>query len=107
MGAVGPFVTPFFNRLKIPRDGMISTKSAGQAALQISKIVAFWGATSIDFGSLKENVLILILGTLVGVGISIPISRKISDEKFDLMINIILGLIAVKVIYEGASELLV
>lgn len=107
VGAVGPLITPFFNRLKIPREGMISTKSAGQAALQISKIIAFWGATSIDFGGLKDNVLILILGTLVGVGISIPISRKISDEKFDLMINIILGLIALKVIYEGVTGLLV
>ena len=106
VGAVGPFVTPFFNRLKITRDGMISTKSAGQAALQISKIVAFWGATSIDFSSLRENVLILILGTLVGVGVSIPISRKISDEKFDLMINIILGLIALKIIYEGVTGLM-
>ena len=105
VGAVGPLVTPFFNRLKLPRDGMLSTKSAGQSILQVSKIAAFWGATSVNFGDLKDNVLILILGTLIGVGISIPISRKISDQKFELMINALLGLIALKVIYEGMSEL--
>lgn len=107
IGAVGPFITPFFNRLKLSRNGSIATKNAGQAVLQLSKIIAFWGATSIDFGALKENVVILVLGTLVGVGISIPLSRKISDETFDLMINIMLGLIAIKVIYEGVTELMV
>lgn len=105
VGAVGPLVTPFFNRLKISRDGMISTKSAGQAFLQVSKIAAFWGATNVDFVALKDHVLILILGTLIGVGVSIPISRKISDAKFELMVNVLMGLIAVKVIYEGIAEL--
>lgn len=105
VGAVGPLVTPFFNRLKLERQSNISTKSAGQMMLQISKIVAFWGATGIDFISLKDNVLILVLGSLVGVAISIPISKKISDEKFEMAVNVLLGLIALKVIYEGAREL--
>lgn len=105
IGSVGPFITPFFNRLKIGRNGNIATKNAGQGVLQVSKIIAFWGATSIDFGPLKDNILLMILGTLVGVGLSIPVSRKISDEKFDLLINIMLGLIASKVIYEGIIEL--
>lgn len=106
VGAVGPMVTPFFNRLKLSRQGMLSTKSAGQALLQISKIIAFWGATTIDFSQFKDSILVLILGTLAGVGISIPISKKISDQKFELMVNIMLGLIAVKVIYEGLAALI-
>ncbi len=106
VGAVGPMVTPFFNRLKLSRQGMLSTKSAGQALLQISKIIAFWGVTTIDFTQFKDSILILILGTLAGVGISIPISKKISDQRFELMVNIMLGLIAVKVIYEGLAALI-
>lgn len=106
VGAVGPMVTPFFNRLKLSRQGMLSTKSAGQSMLQVSKILAFWGAADINFMALKANVLVLILGTLIGVGISIPISKKISDAKFDLMVNILLGLIALKVLYEGIRNLL-
>jgi uncharacterized membrane protein YfcA len=106
VGAVGPLVTPFFNRLKIERQGMLSTKSAGQALLQLSKIIAFWGAAEIDFASLEENILILVLGTLVGVAISIPISKKISDQKFDLTLNILLGLISIKILYEGVMELI-
>jgi len=106
VGAVGPLVMPFFNRIKMSRDAILSTKSAGQAILQISKIVAFWGAAGINFIDLKEKVLVLILATLVGVGISVPISRKISDAKFNKLMNILLGLIAVKVLYEGVTELL-
>jgi uncharacterized protein len=106
VGAVGPMVTTFFNRLKLTRQGMLSTKSAGQALLQISKIFAFWGATTIDFSQFKDSIFILILGTLVGVGISIPISRRISDQKFDLIVNIMLAVISLKVIYEGIAALI-
>ena len=106
VGAVGPFVMPFFNRLKMDRQGMISTKSAGQAMLQLSKIIAFWGAADINFLALKDHVLLLILASLLGVAISIPISKKISDEKFNLILNIMLGLVSVKILYEGVTELL-
>lgn len=106
VGAVGPLVMPFFNRLKLERQGMLSTKSAGQSLLQLSKIIAFWGAAGVDFISLRENILILVLASLVGVALSIPVSRKISDAKFDLILNVLLGLIACKVLYEGITELL-
>jgi uncharacterized membrane protein YfcA len=101
VGAIGPAVVPFFNRLKLSRDGILSTKSAGQMCLQLSKIIAFSGAAGINFVSLKEHVGILVLGTLVGVGISIPIGKKISDQKFDLAVNIMLGLISLKILIEG------
>lgn len=106
VGAVGPLVMPFFNRIEIERQAMLSTKSAGQAMLQLSKIIAFWGAAGVDFIALKDHVLILVLASLVGVALSIPISRKISDAKFDLILNILLGLIAFKVLYEGITELM-
>lgn len=105
VGAVGPMVTPFFNRLKLSRDGNIATKSAGQLFLQVSKIIAFGGAAGINFMSLKEHIGILIVGTLLGVGVSIPLSRKISDQKFDTVVNIMLGLIAIKILIEGIREL--
>lgn len=84
---------------------MISTKAAGQMMLQISKIIAFSGAASIQFGKLQDSILILVVGTIAGVAVSIPISRRISDDKFDLGVNILLGLISLKVLFEGFSEL--
>lgn len=106
VGAVGPLVMPFFNRLKIERQGMLSTKSAGQTLLQLSKIIAFSGAGGVDFLQLKDHILILVLASLVGVGLSIPVSRKISDAKFDLILNVLLGLIAIKILYKGITGLL-
>ncbi len=105
VGAVGPLVTPLFNRLPIGREGNISTKSAGQMFLQLSKIIAFGGAAGVNFVSLKDNIGILVLASLIGVGISIPIGRKIPDQKFDIAVNILLGLISVKILYEGIREL--
>jgi uncharacterized membrane protein YfcA len=106
VGAVGPAVVPFFNRLGLSRNGNLSTKSAGQMLLQLSKIIAFTGAAGINFIALKDHVGILVLGTLVGVGISIPIGKRLSDQKFDLVVNFLLGLIALKVLIEGARELI-
>jgi uncharacterized membrane protein YfcA len=105
VGAVGPAVVPFFNRLKLPRDGILSTKSAGQMALQFSKILAFGGAAGVDFLELKGHIGLLILATLVGVGLSIPLGRKLSDERFNKAVNLLLVLIALKVIVEGIREL--
>lgn len=105
VGAIGPAVVPFFNRLKLSRDGILSTKSAGQMCLQFSKIIAFSGAAGVDFMALNDHIWILILGTLLGVGISIPIGKRISDQKFDLAVNVLLGLIAIKVLIEGTREM--
>lgn len=106
VGAVGPMVVPLFNRLPLGREGNLSTKSAGQMCLQLSKIIAFGGAAGVNYMALKENIAILILGSLIGVGISIPIGKKISQKNFDLAVNVLLGLISVKVLYEGISELI-
>lgn len=105
VGAVGPMVTPLFNRLPLGREGNLSTKSAGQMFLQLSKIIAFGGAAGVNFVALKDNIGILIAGSIIGVGISIPLGRKISDQKFDLAVNILLALISVKILFEGIKEL--
>ncbi len=106
VGAVGPMVTPLFNRLPLGRDGNLSTKSAGQMFLQLSKIIAFGGAAGVNFVALKDNIGILIAGSIIGVGISIPLGKKIPDQKFDLAVNILLALISVKILFEGIRELL-
>lgn len=105
VGAIGPAVVPFFNRLKLSRNGILSTKSAGQMLLQLSKIIAFSGAAGVNYLALKDNIGILVLGTLIGVAISIPIGKKLSDEKFNLAVNLLLGLISLKVLIEGIGEL--
>lgn len=105
VGAIGPAVVPFFNRLNLSRDGILSTKSAGQMLLQLSKIIAFSGAAGVNFIALKDNIGILVLGTLVGVAASIPIGKKLSDEKFNLAVNVLLALISIKVLIEGLLEI--
>ncbi len=104
VGAVGPMVTPFFNRLNLKREENLSTKSAGQMFLQFSKIIAFTGAAGVNFLKLKENIALIVVGTLVGIALSFPISKKISDTHFSKLVNFLLGLISVKIIIEGIRE---
>ncbi len=105
VGAVGPMVVPLFNRLPLGREGNLSTKSAGQMFLQLSKIIAFGGAAGVNFMELKDNIAILVLGSFIGVGISIPIGKKIPDQKFNLAVDILLALISLKILVEGIGEL--
>jgi hypothetical protein len=55
--------------------------------------------------AMKDHIGILVSGTLLGVILSIPLSKKISDQRFSVVVNILLGLISIKVLYEGVREL--
>ncbi len=106
VGAVGPFVAPFFQRLGLSRESQLGTKSAAQMSLQLSRIIAFGGVSSVSFNSISDEILLLICAVIVGVGISIPISRKLSDKWFDRVVNGILTVIALKTIYSGVVALI-
>jgi uncharacterized membrane protein YfcA len=56
--------------------------------------------------ALKNDIGLLVVGTLLGVAISIPISKKIPDNKFDRGVNILMGIISIKILIEGVSELI-
>jgi uncharacterized membrane protein YfcA len=88
----------YFNRLDRSRESFLSTKSVGQMLLQLSKIVAFSGAGGVDFYSLKGKIIWIVSGTIIGVLLSIPLSKKISDEKYRLIVNSLLVLISIKVL---------
>jgi uncharacterized membrane protein YfcA len=105
IGVTGPMVMPFFTRLKLSRDEMLSTKSAGQAFLQLSKIIAFWGATRIDFDSIIQAFPLIFVGVLIGVVLSIPLGKRIPDPKFNMIINLMLMIIALKTLLEGLREI--
>lgn len=105
VGAVGPMVTPLFNRLPLGREGNLSTKSAGQMCLQLSKIIAFGAAAGVDYVGLRDNIGILVLGSFIGVAVSIPIGKKISQKNFDLAVNVLLGVIALKILIDGFRSL--
>lgn len=106
VGAVGPFVAPFFQRLGLSRQAQLGTKSAAQMGLQLSRIIAFGGVSSLSFGAIQNQILLLIVAVVVGVGLSIPLSQKLSDKWFDRLVNGILTLIALKTIYTGVINLI-
>ena len=106
IGTTGPMVMPFFNRLELSREEMLSTKSAGQSVLQLSKLISFWGATSIDFDPIDQDIPIILLSVLAGVLLSIPLGRKIPDPKFNMIINVMLMIIASKTLFVGINEII-
>lgn len=107
IGAVGPFVAPFFQRLGLSREGQLGTKSAAQMSLQFSRIIAFGGISSVSLAAIKEEILLLVVAVILGVSLSFPLSKKISDQLFDRVVNGILTIIALKTIYSGMIKIFI
>jgi uncharacterized membrane protein YfcA len=101
VGSIGPMVTPYFNRVKSTREENLSTKSAGQMILQFSKLVAFSGVGGFSLFQNSQFLGIIFFGTLAGIIFSHLISKKISDEIFNLILNILLVIVSLKILYEG------
>lgn len=104
IGAVGPFVAPFFQRVGLKRQPQLATKSMAQMSLQLSRIIAFGGMSEIQFGPIKDEILLLIVAVIVGVGISVPLSEKLSDKWFDRIVNGLLTIIALKTVISGIMK---
>ncbi len=101
VGAIGPLVTPFFNQIKTTREGNLSTKSAGQFILQIAKLSAFTGLTGFSFSSSSISLPVIIISSILGMFASHLISKKMSDEIFEKIINFLLFLSGSKIFIEG------
>lgn len=106
IGAVGPMLAPFFLRPGFGRQEIIGTQAMSQAYLHLLKVVAFSviGISLIDHISvLAPMTLCAIAGTYVGT----QFLKSISDKTFSLVYRMVLTGLAVHLIYESLTGLLI
>ena len=102
--ASGTVIGPFFLREDWSRQTTIATLAVCQSAAHLMKIVAF---ASFGFGILKYWHLLLpmcaavVLGTWLGRNLH----EKVSERVFDTAFQLILGLLALKLAWDGARGL--
>lgn len=105
VGASGTFIGPFFLRRDWSRETVIATLAVCQAAAHLLKVLAFgvYGFLAFEHWTLLLPMCIaVIVGTLIGRSAG----KRFSEAFFDRLFRGILGLLALKLAYDGMTGLL-
>ena len=104
-GAIGPFIAPFFVRKDVIKEELVATKATCQAITHIIKIPMF--------GFIGANVLVhwnillyLCVAVIVGTIVGKNMLSKMSDKTFKKIFNVLLTIIALRIIVLQLLQLL-
>jgi uncharacterized membrane protein YfcA len=105
VGATGPLVIAFVKRTQLPPLALVASSAASLVAQHTVKLLAF-GLVGFAFysyaGLITAMILTGFLGTLCGKQVLLKISPKI----FKQTLNIVLSVLALRLIYESTKKLL-
>ncbi len=105
VGATGTLIAPLFLRSDWRKETTIATLAMCQSVAHLLKIIAF---SSFGFGILEHWQLLLpmsvavILGTVIGS----QLHGRLNEDRFVVIFRVILGVLALKLLYDGTSGLL-
>ncbi|MFH1723244.1 MAG: sulfite exporter TauE/SafE family protein [Elusimicrobiota bacterium] len=100
VGAIGPFIAPFFLRDDFPKERVIATKAVCQAWTHVLKIPAFLALGFDYFAHGKLTAVLLacvVFGTLTGRWLL----SRLKQETFVVLYEAVLGAIALYLIVSG------
>lgn len=100
-GVVGPLLNPFFDKLGIKREEMVSTKSACLLILHVARIGSYAGAVGVNLSHYKTELILMIIATIVGLFLARPVGKKISDQQLDIVLKVLLTLLGTKNLFMG------
>jgi uncharacterized membrane protein YfcA len=104
-GATGPFVATFVRSRGLDRLGHTATH-ATLMTIQHTLKTAMFGFLGFAFSHWAGLVLLLIAAGFLGTLAGRHVLLRIDEARFRLSLNIILGLLAVRLIYAGGTSLL-
>ena len=91
IGAVGPFIAPFFMREGMVKERLIATKAACQAVTHVFKIAAF-GAWGFAFWPYRWLLISMFAAVVVGTLIGRRLIRYVSPRAFEIAVKVFLAL---------------
>ncbi len=94
IGAVGPFIAPFFVREGMVKERLIATKAACQAVTHVFKIAAFaaFGAWEFAFWPYRWLLISMFAAVVVGTLIGRRLIRYVSPRAFEIAVKVFLAL---------------
>lgn len=104
VGATGPLVAAFVKQVQRDRFATVATFAAAMTLQHAPKAMVF-GFAGFVFLDWMAFIAAMILAGLLGTWIGIHLLRHISDRRFAITLNILLTLLAMRLLWQAAVEL--
>ena len=98
LGAVGPFIAPFFVREGMVKERLIATKAACQAITHVFKIGVF-SAAGFAFGGYLWLLAAMFAAVIAGTLIGRRLLEYVSPRAFAIAVKVFLALAAIKLVF--------
>ena len=105
VGATGPLVAAFVKQVQRDRFATVATFAAAMTLQHAPKALVF-GFAGFAFLDWLGFVAAMIAAGLLGTWIGVHLLRKISDRRFALTLNLLLTLLALRLLWQAAAEFL-
>ncbi len=104
-GATGVFVANFTKSLQLPRERHVATHAGFMTLQHVLKVVVF-GILGIHFGPWIGFIAAMIFTGLLGTILGRQVLVRIGDKGFKRALDIILVLVSLRLIWQGAGSFL-
>ncbi len=104
-GATGPFVAAFVKSMQLDKMGHTATHATLMTIQHSLKCIAF-GFLGFAFSLWAGLVGLLIASGFLGTVVGRRVLLKVDEKRFRLVLNVILTLLAARLIYSGTAEFL-
>lgn len=101
-GATGPFVANYVRALSLPRQEHTATH-AMMMSIQHSLKIAVFSILGFAYGPWLPIIALMIIGGFLGTLAGREVLLRVSDTGFKRVLNIVLLLIALRLIWQGVS----
>jgi len=97
VGATGPFILALLKALELPRVALVATNAACMVLQHSLKVIVF-GLLGFAYGPYLSLILLMIISGFIGTLIGKRVLLKINEDKFRLVINVLLSVLAIRLL---------
>jgi uncharacterized membrane protein YfcA len=103
-GGTGPFVATYVQAQDLDRHAHVATHAMFMTLQHLLKTVAF-GILGFAFSVWAGLIILLIASGVLGTFAGRVLLSRIDDRRFRIILNVVLALLATRLIYAGATDI--
>jgi uncharacterized protein len=103
-GGTGPFVATYIKAQDLDRHAHVATHAMFMTFQHLLKVITF-GLLGFAFGAWAGLIILLIATGVLGTLAGRVMLARIDERRFRIVLNVILVLLAVRLIYAGAADI--
>ncbi len=104
-GGTGPFVAAYVKTLQLDRLSHVATQATLMTLQHLLKTIAF-GLLGFAFSQWAGLLVLLIVAGFLGTILGRQVLTRINERQFRLVLSAILGVLALRLIYAGAADMI-